>query len=207
MAPKRSACAWRGRSCLSRMVCVAATVLADPARSLGARNQRSREQGRLDARSDSSPHVRGQLSPTQPTNLVAGSVLRRAVPAPHRSRRRVRHPSHRACTRSRGAGRGPWGDGCMSLRCCGSDRARAEWAKAPLSPPPPFPWPPSPPLPLATLRGSWCWEPRGQRQLCQVEHALVPVPAPSSPPPPSSSGSLCACIQSWSCRRGVVGRV
>jgi hypothetical protein len=32
-----------------------------------------------------------------------------------------------------------------------------------------------------------------------------PLPASSSPPPLSSSSPLPACIQSWSCRRGVVG--
>jgi hypothetical protein len=50
---------------------------------------------------DSSPHVRGQLCRKQPTNLVAGSVLRRGVPAPPSARCRARHRSHRARTRSR----------------------------------------------------------------------------------------------------------
>jgi hypothetical protein len=113
IAPKGAAGAWRGRSCLSRMVCVAATVLADPARSLGARNQRSREPGRLDTRADSSPHVRGQLYQKQPTHTALGPVLRRAVPAPPSARRRVRHRSHRARTRSRGQAGGRGGDGCI----------------------------------------------------------------------------------------------
>jgi hypothetical protein len=101
MEPKRAAGAWRGRSCLLRVVCVAATVLWDPARSLGARNQRSRDPRRLDTRLDTTPHVRGQLYQKQPTHTALGSVLRRAVPAPPSARRRVRHPSHRARTRSR----------------------------------------------------------------------------------------------------------
>jgi hypothetical protein len=41
-------------------------------------NRRSHDPGRHPTRRDSSPHVRGQLLPTQPTNPAAGSVLRSA---------------------------------------------------------------------------------------------------------------------------------
>jgi hypothetical protein len=37
------------------------------------------------------------------------------------------------------------------------------------------------PPPLATLTGGCCWEPRWQRQLCQMEHAHVPVPSTPRP--------------------------
>jgi hypothetical protein len=137
------------------MVCVAATVLADPASSLGARNQRSREPGRLDTRSDSSPRVRGQLSPKQLTHTALGSVLRLAfqrLPArtaasatPHIA------PVREAGDRQGAVGRRVHEPPLLRVRSRHGG-TRAGLANAPLSPP----WPPRPLLalspPLATLQ-------------------------------------------------------
>jgi hypothetical protein len=167
--PKRAAGGWLGRSCLLLVVCVAATVLGDPARSPGARNQRSREAGRLDARSDSIPHARGQLSPTQPTHTALGSVLRRANPAPSQVAPPRPPPLTSRPYVKQGTGSGPWGDGCMSPRCCGSDCGmegpERDGRRHPCPPPP---CPPPPPSPAGHVEGCCCWEPRRQRQLCQV---------------------------------------